>query len=179
MFWWTYNQRIEDYIFLYLSSISYADVIEAIECFSMMDKINLWKSELSKNKWVCIFRRVIFRLKIKLNIWGISEFFMVFYSICSLSFIHICPYFTKVETPAFWRLQVHTCKVKLSHALDATHTICSKCKMKLKQKPGEENLLISKPKALSFNTAIILCMNIFLIKKSLIFFIYRQTRVWN
>ena len=44
---------------------------------------------------------------------------------------------------------MHTCKVKLSHALDATHThagMCDKYNMKLKQKVGEENLLISKQK---------------------------------
>ena len=49
----------------------------------------------------------IFRLKTKSNIWGIFEFLMVLYSICSLSFIQICPYFTELQT--------HTCKVKLTH----------------------------------------------------------------
>ena len=39
---------------------------------------------------------------------------------------------------------MHTSKVKLNHALDAPNTSCSKCNMKLKQKPGEEKLLISK-----------------------------------
>ena len=39
---------------------------------------------------------------------------------------------------------MHNCKVKLSHALDATHTSLSKCNMKLKQNPGEEKLVISK-----------------------------------
>ena len=41
--------------------------------------------------------------------------------------------------------------------MDATHTSCSKCNMKLKQKPGGENQLISKQKALSFITAVFLC----------------------
>ena len=40
------------------------------------------------------------------------------------------------------------------------HTSCSKCNMKLIQQPGKEKLLISKQKALSFNTTNIFCMKI-------------------
>ena len=40
--------------------------------------------------------------------------------------------------------------------MDATHTSCSKCNMKLKQKRGEEKQLISKQKALTFNTTVFL-----------------------
>ena len=65
----------------------------------------------------------ICRLKIKLDIWGIDEFFY-----------GVLQYLTNA----------HTSKVKLNHALDAPNTSCSKCNMKLKQKPGEEKLLISK-----------------------------------
>ena len=46
---------------------------------------------------------------------------------------------------------MHTWEVKLSHALDTTHTSCSKCNMKLKRKPGEEKLLISKQKAITLD----------------------------
>ena len=49
---------------------------------------------------------------------------------------------------------MHNCKVKLSHALDATHTSLSKCNMKLKQKPGEEKLVISKLKAITLECII-------------------------
>ena len=49
---------------------------------------------------------------------------------------------------------MHTSKVKLSHALDAPNTSCSKCNMKLKQKPGEEKLLISKQKPITLECLI-------------------------
>ena len=35
--------------------------------------------------------------------------------------------------------------------MDATHTSCSKCNMKLKQKPGGENQLISNKKPLALS----------------------------
>ena len=47
---------------------------------------------------------------------------------------------------------MNNCKVKLTHAFDATHISCSKWNMKLKQKQGGEKHLISKQKALTFNT---------------------------
>ena len=49
---------------------------------------------------------------------------------------------------------MHTCKVKLNRALDAKHTSCSMCDMKLKQNPGEEKLLISKQKAITLGCLI-------------------------
>ena len=61
------------------------------------------------------------------------------------------------------------CKVKLSNALDATHTSCGKCNMKLKQKPGEEKLLISKRKPFSLNKTNIFFMKIFFIEKNSVF----------
>ena len=39
-------------------------------------------------------------------------------------------------------------------------TGCSKCNMKLIKQPGKEKLLISKQKALSFNTTNTFCMKI-------------------
>ena len=46
------------------------------------------------------------------------------------------------------------------------HSSCSKCNMKLIQQLGEEELLFSKEKALSFNTTHIFCMKIFFIENS-------------
>ena len=60
-----------------------------------------------------------FKLKIKLNIWDIFQSFMVFYSICSLSAIQICPILLMFKlTP----VQMRTCKVKLSDAETETKT---------------------------------------------------------
>ena len=47
-----------------------------------------------------------------------------------------------------------------------SHTSCSKCNMKLLQQPGNEKLLISKQKALSFSTTNTFCIKIFFPEKS-------------
>ena len=49
---------------------------------------------------------------------------------------------------------MRTCKVRLNHALDAPHTSCSKCNIKLKQKPREEKLPISKQKLITLESLI-------------------------
>ena len=66
------------------------------------------KNEFPKYEYIGLYSEGFFRPKIKLDIQGIFEFFY-----------GALQYFTNILTPVFSRLQMYTCKVKLSHAFDA------------------------------------------------------------
>ena len=94
----------------------------------------------------------IFRLKMELNIWSIFKFlrcFTVFAAYSIFKFALILLHYRHTPVKYNW----------------ATYTNCSKCNIKLKQKPGEENLLIWKRKAVSLNATINFCIKIFSIEK--------------
>ena len=141
----------------------------SIQLSAILNSCEAIKSELSKYECMRLYSEgFIFRLKIKLVVWGIFEFLWCFAVFIGYPWYKFAPILLKFK-PLPSKNYRYTCKVKLNYALDATHTSCSKCNMKLKQKTGEEKLLILKQKTLSFNTTIFFYMKIFFIENSLIF----------